>query len=291
MVWDISDSGRPWNAVNSASADYVTKTPEKSVAEVWKVLGLGGEQNSLYNARAASQGNPSQVTEGLSPIVEVSVAYYDHSERYYLLGAGETGTIQSVDITAAVNAALDGDSSTTLKSPSGSDTTIAGVSDSTGDTLTPITSSSSLASTPGQIVAAAQGMFPRIAAQGTTLYYLSQQQKAFAIDLSLEIPCGNLMAYLKQPIEDWSGGAELTDDEDAINLRSELADAGSDLVPWTCKTIKKTQTTTISGSSAELSKASVCCRPTNSVSGASNCCSMKASSVSSAAAQEALMKL
>ena len=85
-------------------------------------------------------------------------------------------------------------------------------------------------------------MFPRVAAQGTTLYYLSQQQKAFAIDLSLEIPCeytrhmnafeltrligcrsagGNLMAYLKQPIEDWSGGAELTDDEDAINLRQQ----------------------------------------------------------------------
>lgn len=59
-----------------------------------------------------------------------------------LAGAGETGIIQSVDISAAVNVALDGGSSTTLESSSGSDTTVARVTSSSGDTLTPITSSS-----------------------------------------------------------------------------------------------------------------------------------------------------
>ena len=232
-------------------------------------MGLGAEMDGTFTLRQAGAINPSKSTNSLSPVVDTAVVHYPSSGRYYLMGAGISGLIQSVDITNAVSSSLKGMGSTI---PTGNTVEVNKVTANANSELTPLSSGTTLTNTPGQIIGAAPGSYPRIALSGQKLYYLSQTQKAFVVDLSLEIPCGNLMKYMNSSLSSWTGNMETA----TLNLRSELATTDSDLVPWNCTAIKKVQTVPLTGGkSVSLTKESVCCKPRGLPFADAQCCSRK----------------
>ena len=241
---DVHDDGRLW---------FKLRTGIKP----WQTMGLGGELDGTFTLRQAGAINPSRQTNSLSPLVDTAVAHYPSSNRYYVLGAAINGLIQSVDITDAVTSSLNGASSST---PSGNTAVVNKVTENANSELAPVVSGTTLTSTAGQVIGSTQGTYPRIGVSNQKLYYLSQTQKVFVIDLSLEIPCDNLMEYLDTPLSNWIGGKQTA----TLNLRSELADTNSELVPWECTGIKKVENMTLSdGKIAGLTKDSVCCKPAN----------------------------
>jgi hypothetical protein len=178
--------------------------------------------------------------------------FYPHSGANVAFVAGRRGFVEAIDITKPIGPSMAAQA---------------------GSKLTPL-AISGLAmedESPGIIVAGLEGEIPVLTASGTDIYSFSTFQRAWKIDMSQGISCGNVQNYFQSVFDGWAvPPGQTRHTHRNVWLKAKTAKRTAKAVSWLCELTKKALDT----NGTVLHKDIACCNPKKS-STSMQCCVFK----------------